>query len=375
MKKMWYKPALAALVLGLCAACSDDDGNTTTPPGEGDGGEPGVVEPGTGTKTAGMYVLNTGNWGGNDATIQYFNLENLSISGDLFGPANGAGLGDLGQDLCLYGSKLYATVSGSSKLEVMDRNCKVIKTLHVTTDDGQTPAEPRYMTACGGNVYFTAYDGTVSRLDTASLEITGKVAVGDHPEALTNANGKLYVNISGYGTGATVAVVDVASFTKTKDIAVKLNPYTQCFTGDDGYVYTVSNGNYAGSPGMSEDQYVYGTLQRIDPATDTVEDVCRATFAANHGDKMYVLYSEYYLPETKRAFVLDLKTGEETDFLNLGDFSSPNAIGVNPSTGDVYVADTPYGVNSTVRVYDAQGKLKNTFEAGYSTSKFVFVNE
>ena len=132
---MWYKPALAALVLGLCAACSDDDGNTTTPPGEGDGGEPGVVEPGTGTKTAGMYVLNTGNWGGNDATIQYFNLENLSISGDLFGPANGAGLGDLGQDLCLYGSKLYATVSGSSKLEVMDRNCKVIKTLHVTTDD------------------------------------------------------------------------------------------------------------------------------------------------------------------------------------------------------------------------------------------------
>ena len=362
MKNYWYKTALAAVVLGLCAACNDDEEETlppTLPPSE---------------TTHGCYVLNTGNWGGNDATIQYFDAENFSIGGDLFGSANGTELGDLGQDLCLYGSKLYATVSGSSKLEVMDRDCRVIKTISLTADDG-TPVEPRYMTACGGCVYFTAYDGTVSRLDTASLEVTGRVAVGDHPEALTNANGKLYVNISGYGTGATVAVVDVASFTKTKDIAVKLNPYTQCFTGDDGYVYTMSNGNYAGSPGMSEDQYVYGTLQRIDPATDTVEDVCRATFAANHGDKMYVLYSEYYLPETKRAFVLDLKTGEETDFLNLGDFSSPNAIGVNPSTGDVYVADTPYGVNSTVRVYDAQGKLKNTFEAGYSTSKFVFINE
>ena len=48
---------------------------------------------------------------------------------------------------------------------------------------------------------------------------------------------------------------------------------------------------------------------------------------------------------------------------------------MNPTTGDVYVADAPYGVNSTVRVYDAQGNLKNTFEAGYSTSKFVFVTE
>ena len=358
---MWYKPALAALALGLCVACNEEEEGT-------------VVVPPVPT-TSGLYVLNTGNWGGNDASIQYFDLKGLSIGGDLFAAANGFGLGDLGQDLCLYGSKLYATVSGSSKLEVMDRNCKVVKTIPVRAEDGTTPAEPRYMTACDGCVYFTAYDGTVSRLDTATLEITGKVAVGDHPEALTNANGKLYVNISGYGSGTTVAVVDVASFTKTKDIAVKLNPYTQCFTGDDGYVYTVSNGNYAGSPGMSEDQYVYGTLQRIDPVTDTVEDVCRATYAANHGCKMYVLYSEYYLPETKRAFVRDLNTGEEADFIDLDEFSSPNAIGVDPSTGDVYVADTPYGVSSTVRVYDAEGNLKNTFEAGYSTSKFVFVTE
>ena len=331
---MWYKPALAALALGF--------------------------------------------WDGNDASIQYFDLESLSIGGDLFAAANGFGLGDLGQDLCLYGSKLYATVSGSSKLEVMDRNCKVVKTIPVRAEDGTTPAKPRYMTACDGCVYFTAYDGTVSRLDTATLEITGKVAVGAYPEALTNANGKLYVNLSDYnfdGSGTSVAVVDIVSFTKTKEIKVKQNPYTQCFTGDDGYVYVVSNGNYAGSPGMSEDQYVYGTLQRIDPVTDTVEDVCRATYAANHGSKMYVLYSEYYLPETKRAFVRDLNTGEEADFIDLDEFSSPNAIGVDPSTGDVYVADTPYCVSSTVRVYDAEGNLKNTFEAGYSTSKFVFVTE
>ena len=50
-----------------------------------------------------------------------------------------------------------------------------------------------------GFVFVTAYDGTVSKLDTLTLDIVNKVAVGDYPEALTYAGGKLYVNISGYG--------------------------------------------------------------------------------------------------------------------------------------------------------------------------------
>lgn len=56
-----------------------------------------------------------------------------------------------------------------------------------------------YMTAATGNIYFTAYDGTVSQIDTTSLSITQKIEVGgSHPEALTSANGKLYINLSNY---------------------------------------------------------------------------------------------------------------------------------------------------------------------------------
>ena len=224
---------LMAVALGAFTACSDDDNNIPEPP---------ATVP---TETVGAYILNTGNWGGNDASIQYLDIEKGTVSADLYAAANNEGLGDLGQDLCLYGSKLYATVSGSSKIVIMDKNCKVIKSIPLTNAENQ-PINPRYMTAVDGNVYFTAYDGTVSRLDTLSMSITGSVEVGDHPEALTNANGKLYVNISGYGSGKTVAVIDLTTFTKTKDIETVLNPYTQCITGDDGYVYVVSNGNYAG---------------------------------------------------------------------------------------------------------------------------------
>lgn len=360
MKKNWYKMILMAAALSTFTACSDDD--------ENDIPEPPVVP----TETVGAYILNTGNWGGNDASIQYLDLEKGTISNDLYAAANGENLGDLGQDLCLYGSKLYATVSESSKVVIMDKQCKVIKSIPLANKEGQ-PLKPRYMTAVDGNVYFTAYDGTVSRLDTLSLGITGTVEVGDHPEALTNANGKLYVNISGYGKGKSVAVVDIKTFTKTKDIEVVLNPYTQCITGDDGYVYMVSNGNYAGNPKKPESEWIYQAMQRIDPKTDEVKNICPATYIANKGDKMYILYAEYYLPDTHKASIYDLKTGKESAFIDIASIPSPNSMHIDPITGDVYISNTPYGAAADLMIYDKDGNFKKKLSTGYSTSKVVFV--
>lgn len=390
MKMKWCKWAIMALALGCFTACSEDDDTV------GDGGKPGEETGGNGggangsDSTAvpspvvalGAYVLNTGNWGGNDASIQYLDFQTGKLSEDLYAAANGEGLGDLGQDLCVYGSKIYVTVSGSSKVVIMDRKCKVLKSIPVATEDG-TPVELRYMAACEGKVYFTAYDGTVSRIDTTSMAIDGKLNLidagaqtgYDHPEAITSANGKLYVNISGYSKGKWLAVVDAASFTKLKDIEVMLNPYTQCITAEDGYVYFVSNGNYAGSPSLTPDQYIYGTMQRLDPETDQVEQVCRATYIANAGEKMYILYSEFYMPDVARAYVRDLKTGEEQEFIDMADLQSANGLAVDPASGDVYVFDVPYGAASDVHVYGADGTYKRTFEAGMSTSKMVFVTK
>lgn len=184
MKLNWCKLAIMALALGVFTACSEDD----EPNGEGPGTETGGGDDTTGGSgdntggepvvSLGAYVLNTGNWGGNDAGIQFLDFQTGELSEDLYAAANGEGLGDLGQDLCVYGSKIYVTVSGSSKVVIMDRKCKVLKSIPVATEDG-TPVEPRYMAACEGKVYFTAYDGTVSRIDTTSMAIDGKLNLID----------------------------------------------------------------------------------------------------------------------------------------------------------------------------------------------------
>ncbi len=350
-----YALALATLTFAACSDDDDDDNNSSK------------VVPSTSA-----VVLNTGNWNGNDASIMRYDLTNHAVTADLYYQANSENLGDLGQDIIKYGSKYYVTVSTSSKVVVLDKNFSVVKSIKFENENSE-PTTPRYMASANGKVYVTAYDGKVTRIDTTSLAITGQVAVGDHPEAISYANGKLYVNNSGYGSGNTVSVVDEASFTKTKDIEVALNPYTQSRVADNGNVYIVSNGNYAGASWLSENQYVYATVQCINTKTDEVSTVCNGTYIATYKNKLYVLYSEYYLPTRNKAFVYDLETGEETTLTDISKFSSLNGIDVDPTTGNIYVYDSPYGSNAKIcGPIMADGTAAYSVEAGPYTCKMIF---
>lgn len=355
MKKNWYKMAVMAMALGVFTACSDDDGPTIPE---------GPIAP-----TNGAYVVNTGNHKANNATIQWYDREKNTVSTDLFAAANGEGIGDA-QDLCVYGSKVYITCSSSAKIEVVDRrDFKRIQKISLVNEGGQA-IEPRYMTATGGNVYFTAYDGTVSRLDTTNLSITGKIELGSHPEALSHANGKLYVNRSNYdqdGTGKYVAVIDLTTFTKTKDIEVLLNPFDTNFIGKDGKVYFISNGDFG--------KTIPSTLQCIDPATDEVTEICQASYVVMDGTKLYLLYGDYYTSaDAKQISVYDMNTQETTEFAKYSDFSNPGGIAVDPTTGDVIIIDQPFSSLNDIYVYNSNGTLKKKLETGYYTTAIHFVD-
>ncbi len=360
MKRFYF---LAAIALTTAfTACDKDDDNEPKP----------VPEP----PVTRAYILNSGNWGMNDASITLFDKNSHTATDyDVYQAANGEGLGDVAQDMIAYGSKLYCTVTESSKLVVMDKDLKQIKAIPFF--DNGVPTQPRCLAADGGFVYTTTYDGCITKVDTATLEIVDKVAVGDHPEGLSFANGKLYANISGYGTygdfkSGSVAVVDAKTFKKIKDIKVNCNPYTQSKVGADGNVYMVSTGNYAGSPGMAQEDWVLGTVFQINTKTDTAKEINYGTYIALYENYLYVLYSEYYLPQLSHAFVYDLNTGMKTDWIDLEKLAAPNSIDVDPYTGLIYVSDTPWGSYGKVHVFDHSGKELYSFDAGYYTCKIVF---
>ena len=65
------------------------------------------------------YVLNEGTWSGNNASLSRVNLASGEMQNGVFAAANGRGLGDVAQDILVYGSHAYITVSFSNTIEAV----------------------------------------------------------------------------------------------------------------------------------------------------------------------------------------------------------------------------------------------------------------
>ena len=71
----------------------------------------------------GFYLLNEGNMGSNKATLDYCDLSTGVYHRNVYAEANPhmvKELGDVGNDIGIFGSKLYAVINVSNFIEVMD---------------------------------------------------------------------------------------------------------------------------------------------------------------------------------------------------------------------------------------------------------------
>ncbi|MDR3141348.1 MAG: hypothetical protein LBU37_06460 [Tannerellaceae bacterium] len=321
----------------------------------------------------GFYILNSGNWNENNASLSYYDYTTGVLTADVYKTANGKGLGDGAEQMLIYGSRMYVTVSGSNRLAVLDRDAKEIKSIAPAGE----PVNPRCMAAGAGKVYVSYYYGhSVAVLDTASLEIEKEVKVGRYPEQLTVAGGKLYVANSGgldYGSGygKTVSVIDLETFAVEKEIEVIINP-TQLKADSQGDIYVISMGNYGN---------IKNTLQRIDGQSNEVTVLGNATSMTLVNDELYTLFGQW--GESKITFKKYNALTEEVisdNFIQDADAISPDnspVLAVNPVSGQLLILEAPYGATSSLYLFAPGGTLegKAVDTGGYASKWIAFVNE
>jgi DNA-binding beta-propeller fold protein YncE len=324
--------------------------------------------------THGVFILCEGNYNKNEASLSYYNFETGEFQADILEEP----LGSLGQDILIYGSKVYISVSTSSNITVLDvKTRRLLKKIDLFDENG-VPREPRYLTSYNGKVYATCYHGTngqVVRLDTASLIVNNDfdiVAVGEYPEGIAAYDGKLYVANSGgrsaNGPHKTVSVIEIASFEEKEKITVGLNPNI-VKADDSAGVYLTYWGNFMDIP---------GGFQKIDTKDNSVHNIAEApkqNFVIENGfvyyyDVVYTLDSKTNI--TYGKYDLNKKTTLPlfTDASPIK--NTPYGIGINPTTKDIYIADCGENPGS-VYIFDANGKIKTTLpEVGLYPGKFAF---
>jgi YVTN family beta-propeller protein len=339
-------------LIALFAAC-DDMKDAPAP----------IDLPFTPGETGKMYVLSEGLFNMNNSTLSLLNFNNRSINSDFFLYQNNRGLGDTGNDMKAYGSKLWIVVNVSSQVEVMDLNSGISIKRIPFFNPNNVARQPRYITFSGNKAYVCSFDGTVARIDTTTMAIEAVTTVGRNPDGITVANGKLYVSNSGGldmpNYDNTVSVVDLNTFTETKKIEAGINPY-KLEADSNGDVYVVSRGNNGN---------IKAKLVRIDSKTDEVAETFDNLPTINftiHNDTAY-LYNYDFANDTYWIKTFDCKTKQviSNNFISDGTvLERPFGIYVHPTNGNVYLTDARnYTTKGDLFCFDRKGKLLYKIES------------
>jgi len=325
--------------------------------------------------TMGLYVLNEGLFNLNNSTLTWFSYADEESVTGFFEQQNGRSLGDTGNDIAIYGSKMYVVINVSSQVEVVNPlTGKSIK--QIPFFNGDKPRQPRSIAFHGSKAFVCSFDGTVAVIDTASLEIEQLIEVGRNPDGIAVSNNKVYVSNSG-GLDApnydnTVSVIDIETMTEVKRIDVGMNPYSIV---PDGYgdLYVVSRGNYGD---------VKSSLKVIDSNTDEVKHTfpnIEALSLSVEGDTAYVYYYDYTTGSGSHIMLIDVKNEAvlSTSFIADGTtITTAFGIAVDRENGDVFISDAKGFVNTgEVVCFDQYGYKKYSFTAGLNPGKMVFLTK
>lgn len=343
------------------------------------------------SRIRGFYLVNEGNMGSNKCTVDFLDYATGLYARNIYAERNPSvvkELGDVGNDIGIYGSKLYVVVNCSHKVEVMDARSGV--------RIGQVDIPNcRYVRFHRGKAYVSSYvgpvlidpaapKGAVYEVDTLSLAVTRKVSVGYQPEEMEIIDDYMYVaNSGGYRAPEydnTVSVIQMIEFKQVRQIPVAINLHR---VRKDAYgkLWVSSRGDYGSRPSRlcvldrkrgSRDMEV----------TDTLPIAC--SDMAIKGDSLLFYATEwnnYTSTNTVSYGIIDVRTKEviSTNFITDGterEIAVPYGIAVHPETGDIFITDARNYVSSgTLYCFTRDGRRKWSVRTGDIPAHIAFLEK
>ncbi len=343
-----------------------------------------------GQQVKGMYLLNEGNMGSNKCTLDYVDYVQGYYVRNLYAERNPTvikELGDVGNDIQQYGSRIYVVVNCSNKIEILDaRTARRIGQVNIPN--------VRYVRFHRGYAYATSYvgpvqlnnpnavQGAVYKIDTLSMKAVAKCTVGFQPDELCVLGQYIYVaNSGGYmapNYDNTVSVIELEGFKQVEKIPVAINLH-HIKADSEGKLWVTSRGDYQG---IHSKMFVLSKKKGRNEmqVTDTLDIPC-SNFCIS-GDSLYYYSTEWNNYTQKNSItygIINTHTKQQVSnrFITDGtekDITIPYGINIHPETHDIYVTDAKNYVSSGVlHCYGKDGVRKWSVRTGDIPAHMCFV--
>ena len=340
-----------------------------------------------------LYILNEGVMGMGNSSIDFYDFADGTYVTDAFPAANPdvtLGLGDTGNDLAVYGGKLWAVMNGSDLVEVMDASTmEHIRAIDVPVcRDIAFSGRYAYVTSWAGNVSDDGdRTGMVYRIDINSLSIAGTVEVGYQPEDIAALDGKIYVANSGGMTDGydnRLSIIDEESFSLERAVEIAANicdiapdAYGRLWISSPGDYYSVHSGIYVYDT-------VSGTVLKSEPGANIlpewINDI-RVSSMYSTGSHLWVLGNENEWDSTAGAgkyylYTIDCQalTMTRTELSRTGaeSISNPYGIWVSPDEKTIAITDAAsYTEPGYILFLDANLNFVSSFQTGFLPGHFA----
>ena len=356
--------------LALLAACSNSD--------------PGTEEETFNTSDRGVFVLCEGNFNAGNATLAYYNPDTREVQNAVFYRANDRRLGDTGQSICLHGQTAYIAVENSGIIWAIDASTFRVRG-QLTTGQTQHMTNPRFIHFLSDRKayvtdlyapYVTVFNPqTMTYL--ASISTKQPEAYGySSTEQMVQYGREVFTNCWSYSNK--LLVLDSEHDVLADSITLSSWQPKSMVIDARGKLWVVTDGGYATDEGSFGDNIPH--LYRIDATTHRIEldhtldsDESSVQLATDpSGTILYLINNDVYRMGIEDAHlpVRPFITAERNE---RGLRHKLYGIGIDPHTGEIYVADAvDFSQSGVVLRYTAEGILVDQFRVGINPNGFAF---
>lgn len=308
----------------------------------------------------GVYILNEGNFRGNNGSLSFYSYDSTKIFNDIFNTVNGKTLGDIPNAMVIKGDKAFILVNNSGKIEVVDpstiQSRATIKGL----------ISPRNIAVINDNkAYVTSlYSDSVAIVSLIDFSIQGYINLRRTSEAIVLAGSKAY--ISNWAGGNEIMVVNTINDGVLDSIKVGTEPESMAIDRN-GMIWVLCNGGW-----MRQNN---AELVKINPYTDVVEQTL--IFPSKEASPTCLRIDGlrqtlYYLENGVKS--MDINGG-----LPGGSLIEQKSdqyfykLAINPINGDIFVTDAvDFAQQGYVLVYTDKGTFVTKQKAGIIPGTMCF---